>query len=777
MPPVDVAGGWVPDSTVTVVQPGAWVPDGHIHAGTGHTEYYSYTEDGYLQTVSISDGGYDTATQTITDPSFATATLRGLDVRDAMGRVTAHYEFTPGTGPSATTLVPGHMDVSGHFQTVAAQVIPGQHIEGHYAFGCYVPPVDLPDQVIAAHDEWVDTSVWVPDAYINCGPANGPASPGAYAVFSRTMSYDNNSNELSESTATLNADGSIAVTNTTFQYGAPDASGNGTGAYWGGVVTHSSTRFATIAKGPSLYQAMDQWQNHNSTLTINTSDTKTTYVWWDRAEESLITYNPNTSQSTTNTTSFTYNGDGHLKRAQINDGRPRTITYVDNALGQIISRVDSTGPKEFYYNFAGMQRGDIGNNGRGPSDTDYATAIAARQAAAQTGPFRNGSAQSFADFDQNYVPINPASDGQTGSSYTVRDGDTLQSIANALWGDASLWYLIADANGLTGTTALAGGMTITLPNKVLNFHNDDNTFRVYDPNKAIGDVDPNVPQPTPQPPPPKKKKHGGLFGIFVAIFDAVFQFIVTAVLLPLGPVVAATLGDAITQGMKILTGQQKSFNWVELGTTLVTAGITKGLNESGVFKGITNVPLNKAVTAVTANTLTQGVKMAVGLQSKFDWASVAAAGISSYVQTSVSGWSGLAQPAGNTRADMVAFQQSSGGMINGVVSGMAGDIAGAATRSLINGSDFGDNIIAGLPDVIATTFGNAMTAGFSQGDGGSRAAAIAHNLGLLGRGIEHAAGAVEDAFGNVVSGIAGAFSSKNSSAPATSQSSDCSASI
>jgi len=43
--------------------------------------------------------------------------------------------------------------------------------------------------------------------------------------------------------------------------------------------------------------------------------------------------------------------------------------------------------------------------------------------------------------------------------------------------------------------------------------------------------------------------------------------------------------------------------------------------------------------------------------------------------------------------------------------GMASDIANAATRSLINGSDFGDNIIAALPDTIGQTIGNMIADG------------------------------------------------------------------
>lgn len=68
----------------------------------------------------------------------------------------------------------------------------------------------------------------------------------------------------------------------------------------------------------------------------------------------------------------------------------------------------------------------------------------------------------------------------------MQDGDTLQSIAQAVWGDASLWYMIADANGMAGGQGLAAGMTLSIPDKVVNVHNSAGTFKVYDPNRAQG---------------------------------------------------------------------------------------------------------------------------------------------------------------------------------------------------------------------------------------------------------------------------------------------------
>ena len=39
---------------------------------------------------------------------------------------------------------------------------------------------------------------------------------------------------------------------------------------------------------------------------------------------------------------------------------------------------------------------------------------------------------------------------------------------------------------------------------------------------------------------------------------------------------------------------------------------------------------------------------------------------------------------------------------------MANGIANAATRSLVNGSDFGDNLMAALPDILGNTIGSAI---------------------------------------------------------------------
>ena len=222
-----------------------------------------------------------------------------------------------------------------------------------------------------------------------------------------------------------------------------------------------------------------------------------------------------------------YDANGNLTSALIQDGRPRTVNYITTASGQILSRIVSSAaasnPEEYYYYFNGEQVGEIGNDGA--SQTDYAQAIAARSVAQGSGAFAGGatSGTAYAAFGDAYAPTGPTSQGsatQSNSSYTVQSGDTLSSIAQSLWGDSSLWYLIADANGLSGGGSLTVGSTLVIPTKITDIHNNAATFTVYDPSKALGNVLPIA------APPPAHGNGCGILGEIIAVVVAIaLQFI------------------------------------------------------------------------------------------------------------------------------------------------------------------------------------------------------------------------------------------------------------
>lgn len=318
-----------------------------------------------------------------------------------------------------------------------------------------------------------------------------------------------------------------------------------------------------------------------------------------------------------------------------------------------------------------------------------------------TGAFVGGAdgGSTYADFDQAYDAVNASNSGNGTARYTVRQGDTLQSIAASLFGDASLWYIIGEANGLTSTSALSAGQSLTVPGKISNFHNNADTFRPYDASKAIGDTAPTTPRP------PKKANGCGVFG---QILLAAVAIAVTAIIAPAGAplltqIGAAVAGSVVSQGVGLATGIQDKFSFKGVALAALSAGVSGGLDKLGNLAqaGKIGGGLAKASKFLTSgsqlanfargaltNVLTQGVATVTGLQQRFDFTGVAAGSLATGV-------------GGFVRGGASDFGTR-------FVSGLAGGIAGAGARSLVTGTNFGDNVIAVLPDVIGATIGSAI---------------------------------------------------------------------
>jgi hypothetical protein len=332
------------------------------------------------------------------------------------------------------------------------------------------------------------------------------------------------------------------------------------------------------------------------------------------------------------------------------------------------------------------------------------------------------------------------------------------------------------------------GQVLSLPNQVINLKNTSSTFRVYDPNKAIGDVDPSVQIPTPQPAANSHKKHGcGIAQIFVAIV-AVAVAVATAgaalaatgvvssfsagvgavtggligatgVSVGLPTLIAAgalggAVGSIVSQGVGIAIGAQDKFSWASVGLAAIAGGVGAGLQ--GAIPGSGFVA--GAERGIAGSVISQGIGLATGLQSKFDWTGVAVAGIGGGVGAKFGGWAATPQSLGGLGLS---------GLGANLVGGVAGSIAGAATRSLITGTDFGDNILADLPTTIGNTLGNAIAGAIGGGDFGSLAKDIAHDVGVLGEGIRAAGSAIVGGVGNFAGRIGDALSG---AAPATASS-------
>jgi hypothetical protein len=197
----------------------------------------------------------------------------------------------------------------------------------------------------------------------------------------------------------------------------------------------------------------------------------------------------------------------------------------------------------------------------------------------------------------------------------------------------------------------------------------------------------------------------------------------------------------------VATGIQDKFSWKDVGMAFISGGLGAGASAPGNW-------IQQATRAVVRSAVSQAVGVTLGLQDKFSWAAVAAAGVGSAAGSLVGGIAGRASTAVNEALGGGKLAVKLGTVVNGTVVGMADAIGNAAARSLIEGTDFGDNIRAAIPSVL----GNAIASGiFSGKDGTGSSASENEGPNLLDRfadGLLAGAGSAVRGIGSAVSSAA-----------------------
>lgn len=190
------------------------------------------------------------------------------------------------------------------------------------------------------------------------------------------------------------------------------------------------------------------------------------------------------------------------------------------------------------------------------------------------------------NFDYSYRPVD-----RSGSSYyhSVEPGQSLTSIAKTLFGDESLWYLLADANGLTGDAKLYQGQQLLVPAVNGNQANNHATFKPFDLSDSLGNIDPYLPIPP---------EEGMSCKQLAAVIGAVLAAIVIAV------------------GVSVLTFGAGSFAGIA-GALGMALGVVAGTTGAAVFTAVMGT-LAGIVIAAAAGAVSQGILIAGGVQEKFD---------------------------------------------------------------------------------------------------------------------------------------------------------------
>ncbi|MCZ8384134.1 LysM peptidoglycan-binding domain-containing protein [Achromobacter xylosoxidans] len=357
-----------------------------------------------------------------------------------------------------------------------------------------------------------------------------------------------------------------------------------------------------------------------------------------------------------------------------------------------------------------------------------------------------GPAAGADDFSPAFRPIDGGNPSASPGSYRIQAGDTLQSIAQQAYGDSRLWYLVAEANGLASDRDLRVGATVTIPNRVSGNHNDYKTFKPYDPGKLIGDTQPTMPVPEAD----SGGGGGGCGGIgkiFVAVVAVVATVFTAGALAPVAAagfgatmaagaavltgasavsglaavgigLAAGAVGSIVSQGVGMAIGVQSKFSWKGVATSALGAGATAGVGAAfnganflsgnqalvdaaaagGAATGFTtgSTAVDMALRATVSSTMSQGIAMATGLQSKFSWTNVAAAGIGAGVGSAVGA---QVFPNASDFSERLArgfVAGAAGGVAASVLSGGKANYLQIATDAF--GNALGNSIVAEATD-------------------------------------------------------------------------------
>jgi len=331
---------------------------------------------------------------------------------------------------------------------------------------------------------------------------------------------------------------------------------------------------------------------------------------------------------------------------------------------------------------------------------------------------------SVAEFQFGAAPLNVRQSNLDAQRYTVSDGETLRSIARSFYGDDKLWYLIAQANGLSGSTQLSTGQTLSIP-KLSASSNAADSFKPYDPSKVVGDLTPNLPMP-------QNDKGCGALGQIIMIVVAIVVTIYTAGAaatslssaaaassaagastmsigagallggtgaaagMSAGSLIAAgaiggAVGSIASQLVGNAIGAVDGFSWKQVALGGLSAGMGAGLGQIAALAGTT--PGAVIARAAIGDAMTQGIALVTGLQDHFDWKGVAASAVGAGVGYGMNEAFGLTQN-GLATNNYTGFDKYA-------LAGLSGFAAGTAAAAARGGR-------VSVQQVATDAFGNAI---------------------------------------------------------------------
>ncbi|WP_143873778.1 DUF6531 domain-containing protein [Catenovulum sediminis] len=464
--------------------------------------------------------------------------------------------------------------------------------------------------------------------------------------------------------------------------------------------------------GAQVYYTIDK------TLTYDTD-----YIYTAKGAQQ---YTTNVTSSKTGSTpgnsGYIYDIRGNLSQISITGGESATLYFMADSQGKILHKKETRGGSSTYtsqFFFNGNYIGAIDKN------------------------------------RANLLPDIQKDGSNSPGGYTVLGGESLESIAQSVFGDSSLWYLIAQKNSLAmgpsdKFAASDAGVQLSIPNQDVTLKSNVNTVKVYNPAEAIGDT---TPSPIPPPPPsPKCNAIAAIVMVVVAVVVTIFTAGGGLALLASGGsltgvmaagvttlsagfstaafaagVVGSLASQAVGKMMGVVDDISLKDAFVNGATTWATAGLAKGL---GVGKqAVSSSDLFVKAGANGGRAVLNGYGVAAQAVGSYG-ASYAANKLVGNNNVSFS-WKGMAA--------QVAGSVAGHGMTEGMnsVFGDAGNDFSRITRATVSGFAAGGTTAkldhqwnggqnADYGQVALNAFGNALGNSIVEGmkgDGSSKAAA------------------------------------------------------
>lgn len=201
--------------------------------------------------------------------------------------------------------------------------------------------------------------------------------------------------------------------------------------------------------------------------------------------------------------------------------------------------------------------------------------------------------------------------------YTLQAGDTLENVALQVYGDSSLWYLIADANGITDRFAHAGergsqlhaGQRLTIPHSAQGQHYTSQTRHLASAQEIMGECGSGGGL---NAKPSHRKRHAvwKKLGAVVSVVAAAIATVLSAGALgALAGIASPGLAGLISTGLSVLGGASSLSLSTGMGFGLAAGflGNVTGQGIAAAFKLQKGIDLKSALMSGVATAATAGV--------------------------------------------------------------------------------------------------------------------------------------------------------------------------